>query len=53
MKKYLLFGMLISILAFSANAQVTTSNIQGTVIDDEAAPLMGANVVAIHIPTGT
>ena len=36
-----------------AAAQVTTSNIRGTVADDQGAPLLGANVVAIHTPTGT
>lgn len=39
-------------LAFTATAQVTTSNIRGTVADDQG-PLLGANVVAIHTPTGT
>ena len=34
-------------------AQVTTSNIRGTVMDDENLPLLGANIVAIHTPTGT
>ncbi len=34
-------------------AQVTTSNIRGTVMDDENLPLLGANIVAVHTPTGT
>ena len=34
-------------------AQVTTSNIRGTVMDDENLPLLGANIVALHTPTGT
>lgn len=38
---------------FTALSQVTTSNIKGIVLDDNSAPLMGANVVAIHTPTGT
>ncbi len=37
----------------TATAQVTTSNIRGTVVDDQNAPLLGANIVAIHSPTGT
>ena len=37
----------------SAFAQVTTSNIRGTISDDQSAPLLGANIVAIHTPTGT
>ncbi|MCM4153316.1 TonB-dependent receptor [Arenibacter sp. N53] len=35
------------------SAQVTTSNIRGVVLDDEDVPLLGANIVAIHTPTGT
>ena len=41
------------LFAISTFAQVTTSNIRGTVIDDQDTPLLGANVVAIHTPTGT
>lgn len=39
--------------AFSAQAQVTTSNIRGTILDDQGEPLLGANIVAVHTPTGT
>lgn len=35
------------------SGQVTTSNIRGTVQDDQGEPLFGANIVAIHTPTGT
>ncbi len=34
-------------------AQVTTSNISGTVVDDQNQALLGANIVAVHTPTGT
>ena len=34
-------------------AQVTTSNIKGLILDEEGQALLGANVVAIHVPTGT
>ena len=39
--------------AVSSFAQVTTSNIRGTVIDDQNQALLGANIVAVHTPTGT
>ncbi|MDO6819289.1 TonB-dependent receptor [Zobellia sp. 1_MG-2023] len=38
---------------FSAIAQVTTSNMSGSVVDDQNLPLLGANVVVVHTPTGT
>ncbi|MFT7064842.1 MAG: hypothetical protein ACJAUO_000405 [Sediminicola sp.] len=49
------FLLAISFLFFSGlvMAQVTTSNIRGTVIDDENLPLLGANIIAVHTPTGT
>ena len=36
-----------------AFAQVTTSNIKGLILDEESQPLLGANIVAVHTPTGT
>jgi len=53
MKKKLLFSIVLFFAAFVAIAQVTTSNIRGAVTDDQSEPLLGANVVAIHTPTGT
>ncbi|MEX0288386.1 MAG: carboxypeptidase regulatory-like domain-containing protein [Flavobacteriaceae bacterium] len=53
MKAKLLLGMLFLFCMGSAFAQVTTSNIRGTISDDQSAPLLGANIVAIHTPTGT
>ncbi|TNJ45686.1 carboxypeptidase regulatory-like domain-containing protein [Tamlana fucoidanivorans] len=52
MKKnyFSIFLMFFGILAFS---QVTTSNIKGLILDDASEPLPGANVLAIHTPTGT
>lgn len=50
-KSVLLLALLLcSSLGFS---QVTTSNIKGLVLDENAQPLPVANVVAIHAPTGT
>ena len=37
----------------SMSAQVTTSNIRGSVTDLQGVPLLGANIVAVHTPTGT
>ena len=53
MKKYLLLSIILCLGFYTAFSQVTTSNIRGTVADDQNAPLLGANVVAIHTPTGT
>lgn len=53
MKNYLFFCLSFLFVSLSVNAQVTTSNIKGLVVDDQAAPLMGANVIAVHTPTGT
>lgn len=50
--KLILFAMLVCSIV-SLSAQVTTSNIRGIVLDDENVPLLGANVVAVHTPTGT
>ncbi|MFC4219935.1 TonB-dependent receptor [Flagellimonas marina] len=53
MKKILPLGILFLMVFTSAISQVTTSNIRGTVLDDQQEPLLGANVVAVHTPTGT
>jgi hypothetical protein len=53
MKKLQLLGILFLLVSTSVFSQVTTSNIRGTVSDDQGAPLLGANVVAVHTPTGT
>ncbi|MFD2098334.1 TonB-dependent receptor [Flagellimonas iocasae] len=53
MKKFLILGVLFIMVLPSAISQVTTSNIRGTVLDDQQEPLLGANVVAVHTPTGT
>ncbi len=51
-------GILLSVLfafaAVAASSQgVTTANISGTVIDQNGQGLPGANVVAVHLPSGT
>ncbi|WP_299367670.1 TonB-dependent receptor [Winogradskyella sp.] len=51
MKKFVLVICLL--FASFSFAQVTTSNIKGLIQDEEGQPLPGANIVAIHTPTGT
>ena len=53
MKTKLLLATLFLFSTAGLFAQVTTSNIRGTISDDQGAPLLGANVIAIHTPTGT
>ena len=51
--KKLLFASFLLLGIVSATAQITTSNIKGVVLDESAQPFSGANVVAIHTPSGT
>ncbi|MBT8289862.1 MAG: carboxypeptidase regulatory-like domain-containing protein [Muriicola sp.] len=53
MKKLLLSGIILIAMSFTSWAQVTTSAIRGTVFEGDNQPLFGANVVAVHTPTGT
>ena len=54
MKKQLLCTLLITILTVVTGfSQVTTSKIDGLVIDENSEGLFGANVVVVHEPTGT
>ncbi|WP_445664288.1 TonB-dependent receptor [Fodinibius sp. AD559] len=54
MKRYLTLLAAIFLLPAFMFAQGTTSgSIEGTVVDTQGEPLPGANVVAIHQPTGT
>ncbi|WP_370480200.1 TonB-dependent receptor [Tamlana flava] len=52
MKKtaFLIFFLFLGFIAFP---QITTSNIKGLILDETLEPLAGANIVAIHTPTGT
>ncbi|MGM5470974.1 TonB-dependent receptor [Flavobacteriaceae bacterium LMO-SS05] len=52
MKKQLLTLLLMLSFTFVIG-QVTTSNIKGLILDESDQPLPGANVVAVHTPTGT
>ena len=53
MKKNLLTALLSFVALSFAYSQVTTSNIKGLILDDLGEPMLGANVVAVHTPTGT
>ena len=50
-KYFALVAFFMTAIAFSQG--VTTSSMQGTVLDQAGEPLLGANVIATHIPSGT
>lgn len=52
MGKYHLIALLLFCLQFSVYGQVTTSGVSGKVVADQE-PLIGAAVLAIHVPSGT
>ena len=51
--KKITFSILLMFFSMLAFSQVTTSNIKGLILDENSVPLPGANVLAIHTPTGT
>jgi len=51
--KKTIFSILFLFVGIIAFGQVTTSNIKGLILDENSQPLPGANVVAVHMPTGT
>lgn len=54
MKKLLLFlAILLGGMLTSQAQGLTTSSINGKVLDNAGQPLPGANIVAIHVPSGT
>jgi hypothetical protein len=52
MKKTILFlaSCMMTIISF---AQITTSSISGVVVNEKKEVMVGASVVATHVPTGT
>ena len=47
-------AFLLTVFSFlAASAQVTTASVNGTVYDDQGQPLPGANVVVLHVPSGS
>ncbi|MBO5861804.1 MAG: TonB-dependent receptor [Bacteroidales bacterium] len=51
--KYLVAAFAAMLMVVSAFAQVTTSALGGRVVDAEGMPVIGAAVVATHVPSGT
>jgi len=51
--KKTIFSIMLLFVGVIAFGQVTTSNIKGLILDENSQPLPGANIVAIHTPTGT
>ena len=51
--KYLVAAFAAMLMVVSAFAQVTTSALGGRVVDANGAPVIGAAVVATHVPSGT
>ncbi len=54
MRKSILISLcLVVFLSTNSVAQVTTSELRGTITDHSKMELPGANVIATHVPTGT
>ena len=52
-KKLMLTALTAPAFAVVANAQVTTSSVNGKVVDENNEPVIGASIIATHTPSGT
>lgn len=52
-RSFLVFALLLCAFATAAVAQVTTSEIVGSVTDQAGAAVSGATITAVHVPSGT
>ncbi|PEN09300.1 hypothetical protein CRI93_00795 [Longimonas halophila] len=50
---FMLLGLALTMGVVDVQAQGTRASISGTVVDEEGEPLPGANVIAVHEPSGT
>ncbi|MGM0705654.1 MAG: TonB-dependent receptor [Bacteroidota bacterium] len=48
-----LLGLALTMGVVDVHAQGTRASISGTVVDEEGEPLPGANIIAVHEPSGT
>ena len=46
-------AVVVTMIAVSVNAQITTSTLSGKVVDANGEAIIGATVQAIHTPSGT
>lgn len=53
MVKKMFFALVTMILSLVANAQVTTTSIDGLITTSDKQPIIGAYISATHIPSGT
>ncbi|MEL6867027.1 MAG: carboxypeptidase regulatory-like domain-containing protein, partial [Bacteroidota bacterium] len=52
-KRFLLMALLVSLCQLTFGQGVTSSSLNGKITDDKGEALIGANILAVHTPTGT
>lgn len=53
MKQFYLFAIVAILGTFASFSQVTTASMRGVVLDEQGEALLGASIVAVHLPSGT